>query len=147
METRGVATGDGRLAPAAPDARIEAALIARTHADLAILSLDRPAPRQPSGSAWPTAEDIVRVGCSSASMRRDGQRVLSLPMEVGVAGVNVRLDLTRADITQADLEVDVSVRRDGVTVITKPEAEVDTGGVPAGSDGRSRTASWLLCPS
>ena len=147
VETRCVATGDGRLSPAAIDAGIEAALTARTHADLAILTAHRPAPGLPSGSAWPTAKDVVRVDCSSASMRRDGQRVLSLPIQLRVTSGNVRLDLTRAVITQPDLEVDVSVRRDGVTVITKPAHEVDTGDVPVGSDGRSRTASRLLCQS
>jgi Domain of unknown function (DUF1707) len=146
VEMLGVVVGAGRLYPAQLDARVEAALTARTHSDVAILTVGRPADGQPSDAAWPTAADAVRVGCGSAGIRRDGQRALSWPIQVRAASDRVRLDPARTVVSQPDLEVDVSVRRDGVTLVTKPGIEVETGDVPVGSDV-GFGVGWLLCQS
>jgi hypothetical protein len=129
VETLRVAAGDGRLSAEELDERLEAALTARTYADLAILTSDLPAAGQPAGGVLPAAKDIVRIDCGAASARRDGEWVLPRRIEVRVASGSVRLDLTHAVVTQPELEVDVSVRSGSVTLITKPGIEVDTDDV------------------
>jgi len=126
VETLRIAAGDGRLSAGELDERLEAALTARTYADLAVLTSDLPAAGQSAGVALPAAKDVVRIDCGAASARRDGNWVLPRRMEVRVASGSVRLDLTHAIITRPELEVDVSVRSGSVTVITKPGIEVDT---------------------
>jgi hypothetical protein len=137
VETLRVAAGDGRLSAEELDERLEAALTARTYADLAILTTDLPAVGQRAGVARPSAKDVITIECGSAHLRRDGQWVLPRRLEVRVTSGHISLDLTQAVITQPELEVDVSVRSGHVTMITRPGIEVDADDVSVRS-GRVR---------
>lgn len=137
VETLRVAAGDGRLSAEELDERLDAALTARTYADLAILTADLPAGGHRAAVARPAAKDVITIDCGSAHVARDGQWVLPRRMEVRVSSGHVRLDLTHAVITQRELEVDVSVRSGHVTMITRPGIEVDADDVSVRS-GRVR---------
>jgi hypothetical protein len=128
VETLRVAAGDGRLSPAELDERLEAALSAKTCAELVILTADLPE----SGRPALAAKDLIRLESSVGALRRDGRWVVPRRIEANVTSGSVRLDLTQAVITQPVLEVDVSVRMGDVTIITKPGIVVDTDDVSVG---------------
>jgi hypothetical protein len=129
VEVLRIAAGDGRLTAAELDERLEAALTARTYAELAVLTADLPSSGQPPAAATGPARDLVRIDCRSGSARRDGQWVLPRRVEARVTSGSIKLDLTQAVIAQPLLEVDVSVRSGSVTVVTKPGIEVDADDV------------------
>ncbi|MGH3305200.1 MAG: DUF1707 SHOCT-like domain-containing protein [Streptosporangiaceae bacterium] len=129
VEVLRVAAGDGRLTPAELDHRLEAALTAKTQAELAVLIADLPAVSQPPGAATMPAKDLVQIDCHSGSARRDGQWVVPRRIEARVTSGSIKLDLTQAVIVQPLLEVDVSVRSGSVTIVTRPGIEVDTDDV------------------
>jgi phage tail sheath gpL-like len=137
VEKLRVAAAGGRLSAAELDERLEAALAARTYADLEILTADRPAAGQRAGVGLPSAKDVIKIDCGSAQVRRDRQWVLPRRIEVRVTSGRVSLDLTQVVIAQPELEVDVSVRSGSVTMITRPGIEVDADDVSVRS-GRVR---------
>jgi Domain of unknown function (DUF1707) len=129
VEVLRIAAGDGRLSPAELDERLEAALTAKTYAELAILTADLPAPGQPATAATTPAKDLVRIDCRSGSAKRDGQWAVPRRIEAKVTSGSIKLDLTRAIIIHPELEVDVSVRSGSFTIVTKPGIEVDADDV------------------
>ncbi len=129
VEALRVAAGDGRLTPTELDDRLEAALTAKTFADLAILTADLAAAGQQPTTAKAPAKDVVRIDCRSGSARRDGQWVLPRRIEARVTSGSIKLDLTHAVIVAPELEVDVSVRSGSVTVVTRPGIEVEADDV------------------
>jgi Domain of unknown function (DUF1707) len=129
VEVLRVAAGDGRLTSAELDERLEAALTAKTYAELAILTADLPAVGEPRTTATAPARDLVRIDCRSGSAKRDGQWAVPRRIEARVTSGSIKLDLTRAIIAQPELEVDVSVRSGSLTIVTKPGIEVDTDDV------------------
>jgi len=135
VEVLRVAAGDGRLTAEELDQRLEAALTAKTYAELAILTADLPASGQPRAAGAAPAKDLVRIECHSGSAKRDGQWVVPRRIEARVTSGSIKLDLTEAVIVQPDLELDVDVRSGSVTVVTRPGIQVDTDdvGVRSGS--------------
>jgi hypothetical protein len=130
VEVLRVAAGDGRLTSAELDERLEAALTAKTYAELAVLTADLPpAAGQSAAAATTPAKDLVRIECRSGSARRDGQWVVPRRIEARVTSGSIRLDLTQAIIVQPELEVDVSVRSGAVTLVTRPGVVVDADNV------------------
>jgi hypothetical protein len=129
VEVLRIAAGDGRLTPAELDERLEAALTAKTYAELAILTADLPAAGQPPVAAAAPAKDLVQIDCRSGSAKRDGRWVVPRRIEARVTSGSIKLDLTQAIIAQPELEVDVSVRSGSVTVVTRPGIEVDADNV------------------
>jgi hypothetical protein len=129
VEVLRIAAGDGRLTPAELDERLEAALTAKTYAELAILTADLPAAGQPPVTAAVPAKDLVQIDCRSGSAKRDGQWVVPQRIEARVTSGSIKLDLTQAIIVQPVLEVDVSVRSGSVTILTRPGIEVDADDV------------------
>jgi hypothetical protein len=129
VEVLRIAAGDGRLTPAELDERLEAALTAKTYAELAVLTADLPAAGQPSVAATVPAKDLVQIDCRSGSAKRDGQWVVPRRIEARVTSGSIKLDLTRAIIVQPVLEVDVSVRSGSITIVTRPGIEVDADNV------------------
>jgi hypothetical protein len=150
VELLRVAAGDGRLTAEELDERLEAALTARTYNELAVLTSDLPASgTHPSGVARPEAKDLVRIDCGAGSTRRDGPWVVPQRMEVRVASGSVRLDLTRAIITNSTLKLDAEVKAGSLMLITRPGIVVDTDDVSvrSGSVGvktRSADAPVIL---
>src|SRR5580693_6242701 len=93
VEVLRVAAGDGRLTPEELDERLEAALTARTYAELTMLTADLPGLGQLAPADAPTAKpkDSVRIDCTSGSARRDGRWVVPHRIEVRVTSGEVRL--------------------------------------------------------
>jgi Domain of unknown function (DUF1707) len=137
VEVLRVAAGDGRLTAEELDRRLEAALTARTFADLAVLTTDLPGPAEPAASApaptsaaaFPEPKDIGRIECGSGSTKRDGRWVVPRRLEIQVSSGAVKLDFTEAVIAQPSLQIDAEVRSGQLILITKPGIAVDADDV------------------
>jgi hypothetical protein len=129
VEILRVAAGDGRLTAEELDQRLEAALTARTYAELAVLTTDLPAAGPAGAVAVPEPKDMVRIDCGSGHARRDGRWVVPSRMEVRVTSGSVRLDFTEAVITQPTLRIDAGVHSGHLTLVTKPGIVVDADDV------------------
>jgi hypothetical protein len=143
VELLRVAAGDGRLTADELDERLEAALTARTHGELAVLTSDLPAA---AGSALagppPKPTGMVRIDCRSGSAKRDGRWVVPQRMEVRVTSGSVRLDFTEAVIAQPSLAIDADVHSGSLTLVTKPGIVVDTDDVAIRSGSAKVRAPW-----
>jgi Domain of unknown function (DUF1707) len=143
VELLRVAAGDGRLTPEELDERLEAALTARTYAELAVLTTDLPAsPGAPAAASAAKPKDSVRIDCTSGSARRDGRWVVPHRIEVRVTSGEVRLDFTEAVITQPSLQIDAEVRSGRLKLVTKPGIVVDTDDVAVRSGHVVVQAPW-----
>jgi len=142
VEILRVAAGDGRLTPEELDERLEAALTARTYAELAVLTTDLPAAGPVAGLAVPEPKDVVRIDCGSGSAKRDGRWVVPHRMEVRVTSGSVRLDFTDAIVAQPSLKVDADVHSGSLTLLTKPGIVVDADEVAVRSGGVKVKAPW-----
>jgi hypothetical protein len=123
VEVLRVAAGDGRLSAEELDQRLEAALTARTYADLAVLTTDLPAasaPVPPPGMAAGEPKDVARIECGSGMTKRDGRWVVPRRMEVRVTSGAVRLDFTEAVLSQSLLQIDTEVHSGRLILVTKP---------------------------
>jgi hypothetical protein len=129
VEILRVAAGDGRLTAEELDQRLEAALTARTYAELAVLTTDLPAAGSAGAVAVPEPKDMVRIDCGSGHARRDGRWVVPSRMEVRVTSGSVRLDFTEAVITQPTLRIDAGVNSGHLKLVTKPGIVVDADDV------------------
>jgi Domain of unknown function (DUF1707) len=132
VEVLRVAAGDGRLTAEELDQRLEAALTARTYADLAVLTTDLPAASTPVPQARVAdlePKEIGRIECGSGSTKRDGRWVVPRRMEIRVASGAVKLDFTEALISQPSLQIDTEVRSGQLILITKPGIAVDADDV------------------
>jgi hypothetical protein len=143
VELLQVAVGDGRLTAEELDERLEAALTARTHDELAVLTSDLPAA---SGAAVlappPEPRDVMRIACRSGSTKRDGRWIVPQRLEVRVTSGSVLLDFTEAVTTQPLLQIDAEVNSGRLTLLTRPGVVVDTDDVAIRS-GRVRVrAPW-----
>jgi hypothetical protein len=122
VEILGVAAGDGLLTSAELDERLEAALSARTRSELAVLTADLP----PSGIQL-QAKDLVRIDQRFGDVTRTGRWVVPRRMEIRLTAGDVKLDFTRAVITQNTLHIDVDLGIGGdLTLVTRPGIVVDT---------------------
>jgi len=129
VEILRVAAGDGRLTAEELDQRLEAALSARTYAELAVLTTDLPAAGSAGAVAAPEPKDMVRIDCGSGHARRDGRWVVPSRMEVRVTSGSVRLDFTEAVITQPTLRIDAEVHSGQLKLVTRPGIVVDADDV------------------
>ncbi len=143
VEVLRVAAGDGRLTAEELDERLEAALTARTYAELAVLTTDLPAAGgQPAAVVVPQPKDVVRIDCSSGSATREGRWVVPHRIEVRVSSGEVRLDFTDAVIAQPSLQIDAEVRSGRLKLITKPGIVVDADDVAVRSGQVKVRAPW-----
>jgi hypothetical protein len=138
-----VAAGDGRLTADELDERLEAALNARTHRELAVLTADLPAPGSvPAGRPVPAAKDLIRIDCGSGAARRDGPWVVPRRIEVRVISGSVVLDFTEAVITMPVLTIDAQVNMGSCRLVTKPGIVVDIDEVAVRSGSARVHAPW-----
>ena len=128
VELLRVAAGEGRLTSDELDQRLEQALTARTHGELAELTRDLSAARAPVAAA-PQAKDEVRIECHSGSTKRDGRWVVPRRMVVRVASGTVTLDFTNAVITLPALVIDAEVKSGTLLLLTRPGVVVDADDV------------------
>jgi DUF1707 SHOCT-like domain len=132
VEVLRVAAGDGRLTAEDLDERLEAALTARTHGELAALTTDLPAiPDSAPGAPVPEPKDLARIDCHGSNVKRDGRWLVPQRMQVRVSGGSVTLDFTEAVISQPSLLIDADVNASRLTLVTPPGVVVDTEEVAA----------------
>jgi hypothetical protein len=127
VEILRTAAGDGRLTADELDERLEAALTARTLADLEPLlaGLTSAAPAE--------APDLARIDCRSGSAKRDGHWVVPRRLEITVGSGSVVLDFTEAVVAVAELLIDVQINSGSVKLITRPGMVVDADDVTVNS--------------
>jgi DUF1707 SHOCT-like domain len=144
VEQLRVAAGDGRLSAEELDERLELALSARTYAELVPLTADLPAAGAASTAlAGRTApKDLMRIDCGSGHARRDGQWVVPRRLEVKVTSGHVRLDFTKAIITEPVLELAAEIKSGHLQIITRPGIAVDASEVTVRSGHVSVRAPW-----
>jgi hypothetical protein len=142
VEILRVAAGDGRLTAEELDERLEAALTARTYAELAVLTTDLPAAGSAPGVAVPEPKDVVRIDCGSGSARRDGRWVVPHRIDVRVTSGSVKLDFTEAAVTQPSLRIDAEVHSGSLTLLTRPGIVVDADEVSVRSGSVKVKAPW-----
>ncbi len=139
------AAGDGRLTPEELDQRLEAALTARTYAELAVLTTDLPAAGSaaigvPAGDAQP--KELMRRASRSGSLRRDGSWVVPRRIESRTTSGSVLLDFTRAVVTVPVLDLNVDMRSGSLSLITMPGIVVDADDVSTHSGSVRIRAPW-----
>jgi hypothetical protein len=127
VEVLTVAAGDGRLAAAELDERLEAALSARTSGELEALTADLPN----AVAATASPKDVVRLDFQGGSGARRGRWIVPRRMEIHAAGGSVKLDFTNAVITSPTLDIQAEVRGGRLLVVTRPGIEVDVDGIAA----------------
>jgi class 3 adenylate cyclase len=117
------AAADGRLSTDDLDQRLEAALTARTRADLEPLTADL------TTAATIDVPDLARIECGGGSAKRDGSWVVPRRLEIRVASGSVRVDFRDAVIGLAELRIDAQVASGSLRLITRPGIVVDTDDV------------------
>ncbi len=127
VEVLRIAAGDGRLTADELDQRLEAALTARTLADLEPL-LDGL-----TAAAAAEVPDLVRIECGSGSAKRDGSWAVPRRLEIKVGSGSVRLDFREAVIAAAELRIDARIASGSLTLITRPGVVVDADDVTVSS--------------
>jgi hypothetical protein len=125
VEKLRVAAGDGRLTPAELDERLEAALTAKTYADLATLTADLPTASQPARLAPRQPRELLRFDRRGGNVTQSGPWVVPARIEADVRGGNVKLDLTEAVIACPTLEVAADVHGGSLVLVIKPGIVVD----------------------
>jgi len=104
VEILRVAAGDGRLTAAELEERLEAALSARTHGELAKLTADLPA----SGIAA-KPKDLIRIDQRFGDMSRTGHWAVPKRMEIRLKAGDAKIDFTEAVITHDTLRIDLDL--------------------------------------
>lgn len=125
VEILRVAAGDGRLTADELDQRLEAALTARTHRELAALTADLPAAGGPAAGATPPPKDLVRIDYRGGNAKRAGGWVVPRRIDIHGAGGTVKLDFTEAVITWPTLRIELELRGGNLILLTRPGIEVD----------------------
>jgi class 3 adenylate cyclase len=117
VEVLKAAAADGRLTADDLDQRLEAALTARTLADL-----------EPLLAGLTTAAevpDLARIKCGSGSATRDRSWVVPRRLEIDVGSGSVRLDFRQAVIAVPELRIDAKIASGSLKLITRPGIVVD----------------------
>jgi hypothetical protein len=143
VEVLRTAAGDGRLTAEELDQRLDAALTARTYAELAVLTADLPTVQGAAvGGPAPKPKDLIRFDCRSGRTKRDGRWVVPRRIEVRVTSGHVTLDFTEAVISQPSVQIQASVNSGSLTLVTKPGIQVDTDEVAIKSGNVQVRAPW-----
>jgi Domain of unknown function (DUF1707) len=143
VEVLRTAAADGRLTAEELDQRLDAALTARTYAELAVLTTDLPTvPGAAVSGSAPAPKDLIRFDCRSGSTKRDGRWVVPRRIEVRVTSGHVVLDFTEAVTSQPSVQIDASVNSGSLTLVTKPGIQVDTDEVAIKSGSVRVRAPW-----
>ena len=132
-----VAAGDGRLSMDELDERLEAALTARTYAELVPLLADLPdegsgtlaALRQGPAAAPAQPKDVVRAKRVGGSLKYTGPWLVPKLLELEVRGGSVVLDYSRATVVGPASEVNLRMRGGSARILVPPGYVVDAIGL------------------
>jgi class 3 adenylate cyclase len=127
VEVLKAAAADGRLTSDDLDQRVEAALTARTVAELDPLVADLTARTRAE------VPDLARIDCGAGSARRDGSWVVPRRLEIHIGSGSVQLDFRQALIGTPELRIDVQVSSGSLKLITRPGIVVDADDVTVNS--------------
>lgn len=139
MERLRDAAAEGRIDFDELDSRLELALTAKTHGELARITADLPMPQSSTGAASASAAEnplplVLKGGISGASR---GPGRWEVPGRVvahgGVGGVS--LDFTRAECRLTEVVVEAYGETSGVTVVIPDGWVADIGGMDPGFGG------------
>ncbi|MFB7507297.1 DUF1707 SHOCT-like domain-containing protein [Streptomyces broussonetiae] len=130
VEVLAAAAGDGRLTAQELDERVAAALSARTHGQLAVLTADLP--DEPGAAPVSVAKGVVRIEQQYASTTREGRWVVPRRLEIECAWGNLTLDFSDAVITHDTLDIDLDMCGGVLRLITRPGMTVDAGSLSLG---------------
>ncbi|MGK5638810.1 DUF1707 SHOCT-like domain-containing protein [Streptomyces sp. URMC 126] len=123
------AAGDGMLTLEELEERVEAAMAARTLADLAALTRDLPVSPAPSDPGTRSAE-TVEINQRFGTLHRSGSWQVPPRLAIRMHGGDVKLDFTEAVISHDTLDLDVYVSVGGnLILVVKPGIEVATDGL------------------
>jgi hypothetical protein len=128
VETLAAASAEGRLTLEEYSERSDAALVARTHGDLASLTADLPAsslPAVPHGDATAVPEDITAV---LGNESRKGPWVVPPRMNVRSVLGDCHLEMHKAIIGQHVTTIDAKVRFGSVTIFVPDGIDVRMSG-------------------
>ncbi|HZP54460.1 DUF1707 domain-containing protein [Actinocrinis sp.] len=130
VEALRVAAGDGRLTAEELDARLEAALSAKTFGELAALTADLPAAQlsTSSGSVAPP-KDVLVVEQRGNKFVRDGRWTVPHRIELRPRLCDVTLDFTEAVLTSDTLRVEMDMHLGKLFIVSRPGIVVDTDGL------------------
>jgi hypothetical protein len=127
VEVLRTAAGDGRLTADELDQRLEAALTARTLADLEPLLAGLPT------TAAAEAPDLARIKCGSGSAKRDRSWAVPRRLEIEIGSGAVLLDFRQAVIAAPQLLIDARIDSGTLKLITRPGIVVDADDVAVNS--------------
>ncbi len=127
VEMLRTAAGDGRLTADDLDQRLEAALTARTLADLEPLLADL------TTAAAPAVPDLARIECASGSAKREEAWVVPRRLEINIGSGSVQLDFRQAVIHAPELRIEVQIASGSLKLITRAGIVVDADDVTVSS--------------
>ncbi|MGW0808748.1 DUF1707 SHOCT-like domain-containing protein [Nonomuraea sp. NPDC002799] len=110
----------GHLSPAEMDTRLERALTATTRGELVSVLDDLPGP---------FTDRPVRIESTGGRIKRRGNWRVPRVLSVGSVYGGVHLDLSRADIPHATIEIDLSLMYGSARIVLPAGATVDYDGV------------------
>lgn len=122
----GDASADGRLTANELSERIEAALVARTHRELAALTADLGQPPAQPGEGMLEAKPVIRIDQRFGSLARTGRWVVPQRFDMRPTWCDVTLDFTEAVITRNQLSIDLKMKGGSLILVTRPGIVVDT---------------------
>ena len=112
-----LAAGEGRLSVDELEARLEAALSARTTGELASLTADLPAVAQ--------AKESIRIDQRFGSLARTGRWAVPRRMEMVPHFCHVTLDFTEAVLAYDTLRIDMDMQGRKLVLVTRPGMVLD----------------------
>jgi hypothetical protein len=112
------AAGDGRLSAEELDARLESALSARTHGELARLTADLPDP--------PAVREVLVIEQQGSKYVLDGRWRVPRRIELRTQLCRVTLDFTHAVITSRTLRIDTNMVHGRLIIVSPPGTLIDT---------------------
>ncbi|MFE7189851.1 DUF1707 domain-containing protein [Kitasatospora sp. NPDC057541] len=134
------AAAEGRIDLDELDTRLEGALKAKTHGELAVLTADLPGPK-PAESGLPL---VLKGGMSGASRGPGRWEVPGRVIAHGGLG-GVKLDFTRVECRRAEIVVEAYGEMAGVTIVIPDAWATDTSGMDPGLGGlKDKTTSGRL---
>jgi Domain of unknown function (DUF1707) len=112
------AAGDGRLSAEELDARLESALSARTHGELASLTADLP--------DTPAVREVLVIEQQGSKYVLDGRWRVPPRIELRTQLCRVTLDFTHAVITSRTLRIDTNMVHGRLIIVSPPGTLIDT---------------------
>ena len=117
------AAADGRLTADELDQRLEAALTARTLADLDPLLADL------ATAAAAAVPELARIKTGTGTAGRDGAWLVPRRLEIEIGTGSVKLDFTRAVVVVPELSINARIGTGSLRLITRPGIVVEADDV------------------